>query len=153
MDERFGESPYAGKFLVEVDGVKIGTFQKVAGLTVEVELETFEEGGQNQYAHKLPKGIKWPNIVLTRGITEADNFLAWVTRSSGDGLAAAGDKLDRTTAAITMLDARGQRIRSWEVDGAFPVKWNGPTFASTTADTASEELEITHNGFRSRQST
>lgn len=152
MPEGFGEAPYVGKFLVEVDGVQIGTFSKVAGLTVEVDVETVEEGGQNQYAHKLPKGLRWPNIVLTRGVTDSDNFLAWVTRSSGDGLAAAGDKLGRKTAAITMLDAKGKRIRSWEFDGAFPVKWNGPTFASTSAETASEELEITHNGFRSRES-
>lgn len=149
MAERFGESPYTGKFLVEVDGVRIGTFSKVTGLTVEVELETVEEGGQNQYAHQLPRGLRWPNVVFTRGVTESDNFLAWVSRSSGDGLAATGGKLERTTAAITMLGRAGERVRSWELDGAFPVRWNGPTFASTAAETASEELEITHNGFRS----
>ena len=43
-------------------------FQKVSGLSVEVETQYFKEGGQNLYQHRLPTGMKHGNLVLERGL-------------------------------------------------------------------------------------
>ena len=59
-----------------------------------------------------------------------------------------GNKLTRSTAAITLIGPGGQRLRAWNFDGAFPVKWSGPSFAVTSDEMAVEELEIAHHGFR-----
>jgi phage tail-like protein len=59
-----------------------------------------------------------------------------------------GNKLVRKTAAITLVDRTGTRLRSWNFIDAYPVKWTGPSFAATSTDAANEELEITHHGFR-----
>jgi len=135
-------------FLFEVDGVDIGRFSEVSGLEVSIETEDVLEGGQNSFVHKLPGRMTWPNITLKRGVTRADNLLAWLNESSGETFAANGNKLTRKTAAITLVDRTGVRLRSWDFDEAYPVKWTGPTFASASADAPSEELEITHHGFR-----
>lgn len=137
-------------FLVEVDDVEIGRFMEVSGLEVEIGVESIDEGGENSYSHKLPGRMSWPNLVLKRGVTQNDSLLKWLDKSSGEGFTGAGNKLTRTTAAITLLGPDGKRLRSWSFDGAFPVKWRGPRFASSSNEMAVEELEIAHHGFRAK---
>ena len=149
-DSYEAERVTAATFLFEVDGLEIGRFMEVGGLQVEIEVEEIEEGGQNSYTHKLPGRMSWPNITLKRGITQNDSLLSWLTASSGEQFAANGNRLARKTAAITLLGPGGERLRAWEFDGAFPVRWTGPNFDVASTDMAIEELEITHHGFRAR---
>ena len=39
-------------------------FQEVGGLTAEVSTEELREGGLNEYAHRIPTGAKYGNLVL-----------------------------------------------------------------------------------------
>ena len=137
-------------FLFEVDGVEIGWFMEVSGLEVSVETEDVQEGGQNSFVHRLPGRMTWPNLRLKRGVTKNDTLLTWLNKSSGEQFAAAGNKLARSSAALTLLGPGGERLRAWEFDGAFPIKWTGPRFAADSTDSATEELEITHHGFRAK---
>src|SRR5262245_53362873 len=140
----------AATFLFEVDGVEIGRFMEVSGLEVSVGTEEVEEVGENSFVHKLPGRMTWPNITLKRGITQNDTLLEWLNKSSGEQFAANGNRLTRSTAAITLIGPSAERLRSWEFNGAFPVKWKGPDFAVSSTDMATEELEITHHGFRAK---
>ena len=149
-DGYYGQRTHSASFLVEVDGVEIGQFSEVSGLQVDIAVEDVQEGGENSYTHKLPGRMSWPNIVLKRGVTQNDSLLAWLDKSSGEGFSAAGNKLKRSSAAITLLAADGTRLRAWNFDGAFPVKWTGPSFAVESPNAAMEELEIAHHGFRAR---
>ena len=141
------EGAYAATFLVEIDGEEIGRFTEAQGLSVEIAVETVEEGGQNGFVHKLPGRMTWPNIVLKRGLTETDNLIAWLNKSSGEGFNAENSKLTRSTGAITLMSSTGTRLRAWDIEGAFPVKWSGPSFAASADGIAEEELEIAHHGF------
>lgn len=138
----------ASTFLFEVDGVEIGRFMEVGGLQVDIATDEVTEGGENSFVHKLPGRMTWPNITLKRGITQNDSLLEWLNKSSGEQFAASGNKVTRSTAALTLVGPAGERLRAWEFDGAFPVKWTGPTFAFSSNDAATEELEIAHHGFR-----
>jgi phage tail-like protein len=140
----------AATFLFEVDGVEIGRFMEVSGLEVTVAVDDVEEGGENNYVHKLPGRMTWPNITLKRGITQNDTLLEWLNKSSGEQFAASGNRLTRSTAAITLIGPSAERLRAWEFDGAFPVRWKGPDFAVSSTDMAVEELEVTHHGFRAK---
>lgn len=137
-------------FLFEVDGLEIGHFMEVSGLEVEVGVESIEEGGENGFVHRLPGRMTWPNISLKRGITQADNLLTWLNKSSGEQFSASGNTLTRSSAAITLVGPSGKRLRAWEFIGAFPVKWKGPEFAADSNSAASEQLEIAHHGFRAK---
>lgn len=139
----------AGNFLLEVDGVEIGMFSAVSGLQLSIQTEDLVEGGQNGFTRKLPGRMDWPNIVMTRGLIKSDNLFDWLSKTSGEGFAAAGNKLKRCTGAITALASDGSRLRAWNLAGCFPVRWKGPEFNVTSNDTLSEELEIAHEGFRS----
>ena len=56
-------------FSAEFEGLEAGRFHEVSGLSVEVEVIEFSEGGNNNFIHKLPGRVKYPNIVLKRGFT------------------------------------------------------------------------------------
>ena len=122
-------------FLFEVDGVDIGWFMEVSGLEVSIETEDVNEGGQNSFVHKLPGRMTWPNITLKRGVTKTNSLLDWLNESSGETFTANGNRVTRKTAAITLLDRTG----------------TGPSFAASSAEAPTEELEITHHGFRVRE--
>ncbi len=62
--------PYLSfRFWVEIDSLVVGGFSEVSGLQSEIDLESYEEGGVNDYVHKFPKKAKLSNLVLKRGIT------------------------------------------------------------------------------------
>ena len=105
-----GDPTTGGMFIFEVDGVEIGTFREVRGLELTVDVETYTEGGQSQYVHKLPGTLHWPNLVFSRGMVESDALFTWVSNSAGEGFAANGNKLTRSTGAVTAVSCRNTPI-------------------------------------------
>lgn len=144
---RTPDPAFAGRFKLEIGSLNIGAFTEVSGLGVEVAVEEVPEGGQNQYVHKLPGQMSWPNIVLKAGVTKAADLFTWLSQSSGDGFSGNSNSLTRESGTITLIDGKDQTIRSWTFAGAFPVKWTGPTLAAGSSELAQEELEIAHHGF------
>jgi phage tail-like protein len=138
---------FNGRFELKVDNIDIGSWKECTGLSVQIEVEEIKEGGQNQFVHKLPGRMKWPNLVFKKGITNSDALFDWFKSSSGDGFAGNGNKLARRTGSVILYGADGKPVRTWKFEGAFPVKWTGPTLAASSRDVAGEELEIAHHGF------
>lgn len=132
---------HAARFVFEVGRRTIGTFMEVSGLTVEIEVETYAEGGVNDHEHAFPGRMKYPNIVLKRGLTDESALFDWFTEAARNGFR------DETDGRIAMLDTTGAVMRTWSFAGAFPVKWTGPQFAASATDVAIEELEFSHTGF------
>jgi phage tail-like protein len=146
-----GHAPNTANFIFEADDETIGLFGEISGLEVHVETCTYAEGGENGYVHKLPGRLSWPNIVLRRGITNSDALFTWLQKTAGPGFDANTSKLTRTTAAITLVATDGTRLRSWDIQGAFAVRWSGPRLAvDGDGEGAMEELEIAHHGFTSK---
>ncbi len=145
-----GDLTTAHRFLFELDGTEIGVFKEVRGLEVTVAVREFAEGGQNAYVHRVPDRMSWPNLVFRRGLTDSNALFDWFNKSSGEGFAAEGSKLTRSTGAVTAVSTSGQRIRTWEFIDVFPVRWKGPDFTVSSDAPLEEELEVAHHGFRAR---
>lgn len=145
------EPTTSSRFLFEVDGVEIGLFREIRGLNVSIETVQVEEGGQNGFVHVLPGRMTWPHLIFRRGVTESDALFDWLNKSSGEGFAAAGNKLVRATGAVTAISGAGKRLRAWEFDGVFPIRWSGPDFDTASQSPLEEELEVAHHGFRAKK--
>ena len=128
----------------------IGMFSEVSGLEVTVDVATYAEGGENGFVHQLPGRMSWPHVVLRRGVTQSDALFSWVNKAAGSGFAANGNQLTRSTGAITAVGSDGSRLRSWELQDVFAVRWVGPKFAVDSAEKLDEELELAHHGFTSK---
>ncbi|MCC5950082.1 MAG: phage tail protein [Nitriliruptoraceae bacterium] len=133
-------------FVVEIDGVAAGSFSECHGLEVQVQVETFEEGGVNGFSHRLPGRMSWPNLVLRRGVTWDNALFDWFNASTGTTFAGEG-KASRHSVGITIVNVKGERLRSWSLVDAIPVRWRGPSLAVSEDGQPEEELEISHHGF------
>lgn len=130
----------AFNFLVEIDQIIIGGFSEVTGLTIETEVETIKEGGVNDLVYQLPKGTKYSDITLKRGLTDYYFLTDWY-KDVIDG------KIERKNLGIYLLDGPGKkakRVRSWDVYEAYPKKWTGPSLNAGSSSFATESLVLAH---------
>lgn len=124
------------RFDVTIDDVTIGSFTEVEGLAVEYEVFEYEEGGLNDYVHRLPGRVKYPTIRLTRALSdEAPPLTRWLRSAQ------------RSTGRITAFDSAGKKVAHWSLHGVYPVRWTGPNFSATNGTVAKETLELSHDGF------
>lgn len=126
------------RFRVALDDAEIGRFSECSGISAEWELQTYAEGGQNRFEHKLRGRLKYPNVVLKRGVTHEDALLKWFFQSQ--------ERDKRGSITITLLGPDGKKVRSFAFTGAFPVKWTGPNFNAGSNNIAVETLELAHEG-------
>jgi phage tail-like protein len=135
------QDPYLGfNFLVEIDGLLAGGFREVRGLEASVEVKDYAEGGENGYLHKLPGETRYPNLVLSRGLSDLDTLWVWfddVSRGS----------IRRRNLSILLLDLERVPAMWWDVKDALPVKWTGPRLAAEGGtEVATESIELVHRG-------
>lgn len=129
-------------FTVKIDDVNLGTWTKCEGLSVEYEVFEYQEGGWNDYVHRLPGRRKYPNVKLTRPLDkDSRNVVKWISKMV--------TKVERKQAEIAVLDANGEVVCSWNLADVCPVKWTGPTLDAAGNQVANETLELAHNGFLS----
>jgi phage tail-like protein len=135
------DDPYmAFSFVVEIEGLLVGGFSEVSGLESEIAVEEYQEGGLNNYVHKLPGPAKYPNLVLSHGLTDIDSLWTWYHEVSR-GL------IQRKNGTIILLDRRRVPAMWWNFRQAYPVKWVGPRFnASSATEVAVEQVELAHQG-------
>ena len=135
--------PYLGcNFTVEIEGVLAGGFAVVSGLGMEVETETYREGGHNDMVHALPVATSYGRLVLERGLVDSDTLWRWQSDIRNG-------KRTRHTIRIALHDSEGRQKRDWRCVDALPVKWSGPDLKASDAQVAIERLELVHNGLRS----
>jgi len=135
------EFALALRFHVTIDDKgSLGSWSKCDGLAVEYEVQEYQEGGMNDYVHRLPGRCKYQNIKLTRPLdkTSAD-VASWV--------AGQRNKPARSNAEIAVLDPAGELVTKWNLNGVYPVKWTGPSLDASGNQIAIETLELAHNGF------
>ncbi|RYE81497.1 MAG: phage tail protein [Hyphomicrobiales bacterium] len=128
------------RFLVEIEGVQRGGFARVKGMGREIKLDTYREGGLNDYEHKLLNQVTYGNIILERGLVD-DYMWSWHDRTvDGD--------IERRRLTIVLRDAQESEVWRWLVDGAIPVKWSGSDLDAGSAAVLVESIELAHRGFR-----
>jgi phage tail-like protein len=126
------------RFAIEIQGIQEAEFQECTGMQVEVKVEPYEEGGLNGFTHKIPGRRSYSNITLKRGFTTSTLLIDWLDRVATKSAKSAELK----SMSILFLDNRGTPVRRWNLKGAFPVKWTGPSLNSTSSTALIETLEI-----------
>jgi phage tail-like protein len=129
-------------FKLSIDGQSLGTFNGCDGLAAHVEVQQYEEGGNNGHVWQLPTRVQHSTIRLTRPITEETaKVMTWISSISTG--------IKRPTATIQALRANGSVVAQWGLLDVLPVSWTGPTLNPDSPAVATEVLEITHHGFTS----
>ena len=116
----------------------VGFFMSCTGLELSFDVFEYREGGNNDFVHRLPGGLRYPNLVLARGLTQDDVLLRW--------FGATLTEPQRKEITLTLQTAEAER--TWTFADAFPVKWTGPQIDSSGSGIAMETLEIAHAGLK-----
>ena len=123
------------KFRLTIPGLPSGIgFQKVSGLTHEVGVAEYDEGGFD-YTHKLPGREKVGEVTLERG-SYADNSFHNLLKQT-----LTNPNL-RNTIIIEQLNRFGEPARTYKLAEAWVSKWESSDFDASSDDVAIEKLTI-----------
>ncbi len=131
------KDPYRGfNFRVEIDGVTVGSFSDVSGLSSDGDVVEYRNGDDVPlHVRKLIGLCKSPNITLKYGQT--DNRELWNWRNNiVNGIP------DRRNGAIVLMDEQRNDVLRWEFEGGWIHKIDGPTLNAKGNDVAIVSLEI-----------
>lgn len=123
------------KFRVSMPGLPAGMgFQKVSGLTREIGVVEYDEGGYS-HTHKLTGKEQGGEVTLEKGMFANTDLEEIYKRSL--------NRPDyRTTVIIEQLDKFGKVARSWTLAEAWVSKWEGSELDATSEDVAIESITI-----------
>ena len=142
VDPKNRVDPTSGfSFAVQLRDDMQGWFTECSGLAVEREVKAYPEGGVNDYVHQLPGRIKHTKITLKHGLA-GNELWDWFQKGLYDG------QVERRDITIILFSSDLKKKKSWDLVGAYPTKWTGPTFNSSGNDVAVESLELVHHGFK-----
>ena len=131
-------------FTIDFGGSVKGAFRECTGLGSENEVVEYKASGDKGkfVMKKVPGRMKWNNITLKRGITDAMDMWTWRKQVEEGKVTSA-----RKDGSIVMYNQENQEIARWNFRNAWPSKLTGPTANATNNEVGIEELEVTHEGY------
>lgn len=136
-------------FHFKVEFVGIGNdndirFQSVSGLNVEYDTESFKEGGQNRFEHKLPVRTKYPDLSLKRGMLKDSKVIEWCTK------AFVNREFQLADVNVTLLNESHEPLKTWHLVEAWPKKWSVSDFNAQENSLVIETLDLCYKYFNVR---
>jgi phage tail-like protein len=122
-----------------------GSFQEVSGISVSIETESLEEGGENRFAYKLPTKISYTPLVLKRGYVSSVSALGeWCQEVFENGFE---QSIQTKDILVNLLSEDGTPLMSWTFIGAYPTKWSISNFNAQNNEIVVETLEFFYKRF------
>ncbi|TNF25623.1 MAG: phage tail protein [Deltaproteobacteria bacterium] len=135
--------PYGDfNFVVEIQGVAVGAFQKVDGLNVDIDMIEYKDS-VDPHPRKRPGIYRFGNIKLTKGVIENATLWEWCQRIMAGNI-------DRRNGSIRILNDTGDKTKpdvSYDFFQAWPCKWSGLRIDGKGGATLVEELELAIDHF------
>lgn len=116
-------------------------FQSVSGLTVEYDYESFKEGGENRFEHKLPVRTKYADMVLKRGMLTDSDVIDWLLDAFRDRV------FKPAPVNVILMNEKSEPLRTWKVAEAIPKKWQIGDFNANESAVVIETIELTYRYF------
>jgi phage tail-like protein len=146
-------------FYIQIGGTTVALFTECSGIGIKREVvDTFWEGGVNDYKHILPGRVEYDHVTLKRGVSKSTTLWDWfqagkdnfaVSRQSvtivqvAPGVSSSSGNADASGTASTGFGT----IKKWTLANAFPVSWKlSELNVNSTDGLAVETLEIAHEG-------
>src|SRR5262245_32612756 len=133
--------PYRSfNFQLVIDGVPLGAFSEVSGLTVEADAVDYREGTDVQpNVRKLIGLNKMGDVTLKRGQTQDRSLWAWHQNI-------VNGQQDRRNVTIVLMNEARQPVLSWHAENAWVKKIEAPSFKASGNEVAMESVVLVHEG-------
>ncbi|TPN86997.1 phage tail protein [Aquimarina algicola] len=123
-------------------------FQKVSGLSTEIQLQTINEGGQNLHAHRLPSQVNYNNLVLERGYSTSP---IPSPLNMEFNIAFSRFQFYPSNVLVTLFDELSGvpvPIGAWLFIKAYPVKWSVSELDAQSNSVLVDTLELAYARFQ-----
>jgi phage tail-like protein len=127
-----------------------GAFQECTGLEVEMDIQEYMEGGNNDSVIRRAGRAKYSPLVLKRGMfysssggTVNRDLWSWIQKM------VSGERpIVRYDGQIDVMSVADNVAATWTFRRGLPAKVRGPELNAKTGEVAIEELHIAHEGLR-----
>lgn len=136
--------PVGFYFNVKVDGItgiNEASFQEVSGLEAKIATEDVQEGGVNQFALKLPKGVQYNNLILKRGLIKSSPLMDWINKAVQEFV------FEPKLVEVNLLFQNGTPSINWTFINAYPVSVKISEFNAEANKIVVETLELAYYYF------
>ncbi len=118
-------------------------FQSVGGLNVQMQTESFREGGELRFEHALPTRTKYSDLVLKRGILlpSQSGITRWVKRAIENFI------IEPKNLTVQLLGEDHLALYTWDVSHAWPKNWKVSDLNAEKGEVVIETLELSVNRF------
>jgi phage tail-like protein len=137
------EDPYAtARFQVIIERLTFAVFTECTLPTLTMTPQKIDEGGQNNYSHKLPTRYDVGTLKLKYGLCRTSDMLLWYMQTMK------GDIVNSIANMIVMMhDPKGFPLVVWTFKDCYPIRWVGPSLKSGESAVAIEEIEFAYTSF------
>ena len=138
--------PVAFHFKVEVidlpkavgDDVR---FSEVSGLSMEMGSEEIPEGGENRFIQKYPTRVKYPELVLKRGLLKNSGVRDWIEECIVRQI------ITTHGIDVKLLNEKHEPLLTWHLADAYPTKWSTSDLNATSNAVVVETLQFFYQRF------
>lgn len=127
------------RFRLEIGGIAEAHFSEVTGFDITSDVIDYREGDEPTHVRKLPGLTKYGNVTLKRGVTDSMDIYNW----HKDIVAG---KIHRETVAIVVIDEAGADKARFEIEQAWPSKYDPMDLNAKGNDVSIETLELVNEG-------
>lgn len=129
--------PFRGfNFRVEIDGITVGSFSEVSGLSSDGDAVEYRNGDDVRLSVRKLMGLrKYANVTLKRGYTTNQELWKWRANI-------VSGQADRRHGAIILMDEERKDMLAWEFEDAWIHKIDGPALNAKGNEVAIETVEL-----------
>jgi len=129
------------RFRVEIDGIAQANPCEISGIEAVVESTEYREGTDAAGISQVGGMPRYGKLILKYGLTDSKEMYDWfVTGLTG--------KVERRNVSVVALDMDGKDVARWNLDEAWPARYQAPDFRARGSEVAMETFEIVYESLQ-----
>ena len=117
-------------------------FQEVSGLSVDIEMESKIEGGENRFVHNLPVRSKFGDVTLRRGKFLGSGILHWCKQAIEEF------NFKPSNVLISLMNSEHIPLYNWYLINAIPKRLEISGFNAERSEIVVESLVLSYQFFK-----
>lgn len=136
--------PYRNfRFKVQIEGIQIASFADATIPDSTTEAVPYREGTYPTHERKLSGLTKYGTITLKKGLTDSMELYNWKKQVEDSGAIKA-----RKSMSLILIDEEGNEKAQWDIQDAWPTKYDSSDFSAKANEVVIESFEIVHEGVK-----
>lgn len=139
------------RFYFEADGLTDKQILEVSGLSAENPAAGGDKvlgSGKNamNVRQAAPTRVKFTPVVVKVVATTNKDLYKWYEDCNKNSGGKSDWSSNRKAASVTVYDQAGDMKARWELQNAYPTKYEGPKLEAGSNDVANETITVVHEG-------